>query len=151
MPDVIVKGMEMPPRCVSCPCWTLVPVNGTALDVCNVKDTMIENPFTRPDWCPLEPAPEWISVKDRLPEDGQTVLAYWGNGHFKEKHISVLIHRKGRTAEQINGIGISNCDEWGNNKRPYCWDKPIGPGSYFGQDVTHWLPLPEPPEEVSDV
>jgi len=22
---------------------------------------------------------EWISVKDRLPEDGQEVLAYWGD------------------------------------------------------------------------
>jgi hypothetical protein len=40
----------------------------------------------------------------------------------------------------------SACDESGNNKRPYNWET-FGPSSFFGQDITHWMKLPEPPPE----
>jgi hypothetical protein len=36
-------------------------------------------------------------------------------------------------------------DEDGNNKRPYCWSS-FGPDNFFGQDITHWMPLPKPPK-----
>lgn len=56
--------------------------------------------------------PRWISVKDRLPNFEQPVLAYSG--------------------EEL-GIGFAYLD---------------GDGKWYGDcgDVTHWMPLPEPPE-----
>jgi len=33
-------------------------------------------------------------------------------------------------------------DEHGNNSVPYDWET-FGPMKYFGQDVTHWMPIPE--------
>ena len=57
---------------------------------------------------------DWISVKDRLPEDGQDVLV-WDDGGFAY-------------------IDERLCGTW-----KY--------GGNYG--VTHWMPLPEPPKEVS--
>lgn len=58
-------------------------------------------------------SPKWISVKDRLPNFEQPVLAYSG--------------------EEL-GIGFAYLD---------------GDGKWYGDcgDVTHWMPLPEPPEK----
>ena len=39
----------------------------------------------------------------------------------------------------------SGSDEHDNNRKPYKWDVQ-GPGSYFGQDVTHWMPIPDSPD-----
>lgn len=32
-----------------------------------------------------------------------------------------------------------------HSKKPYKWDVQV-PGSYFGQDVTHWMPIPDSPD-----
>lgn len=32
-------------------------------------------------------------------------------------------------------------DEYGNNLVPYYWDS-FGPDSFFGQTITHWMPIP---------
>ena len=94
--------------------------------------------------------PGWISVDERLPEDGDIVLVYWYNVHCCERdNFSVMRFRKGRTSEELKQADFfRSCDQWGNNKRPYDWSDPHGPLSLFGQDVTHWMPLPEPPKEV---
>ena len=60
----------------------------------------------------------WIPVSERLPEDGETVLTY-KNGQF-----DVLKYEMRR-----NGW---ICGGW-------FWSRAT---------VTHWMPLPEPPEEV---
>lgn len=59
----------------------------------------------------------WISVKDRLPEDGETVLT------FKNGITEVQVYEKKR-----NG-----------------WIR----GNWFWSmaTVSHWMPMPEPPEE----
>jgi hypothetical protein len=64
------------------------------------------------------PRQQWISVKDRLPETFQNVLVC-------TKHEMLLCHHDG--------------DEWVIN-----YD-----GEYAGYDydITHWMPLPEPPNE----
>lgn len=62
----------------------------------------------------------WISVKDRLPEPPAQCLVYSGKEH---------ILRRMETATYT---------EWG-------WMTP----GYF-QEITHWMPLPEPPKEVSE-
>lgn len=78
---------------------------------------------------------EWISVKDRLPEEGQEVLVIsrgWGEplvyvGQYKrvESETSWLT---GITSKASNWL------LWG-------W-------SYIKEpQVTHWMPLPKPPKE----
>lgn len=62
--------------------------------------------------------PGWISVKERLPKDFDQALAYDG-----DKHYPIGICHKGES-----GIWHS--------------DMAYGMGT-----ITHWMPLPEPPEE----
>ncbi len=68
-------------------------------------------------------APQWISVKDRLPEINVDVLIIYGRLPFY--HLAFLTH---------NGdIQFF----WGNYSNI----------EYSLDDVTHWMPLPKPPEE----
>ena len=66
---------------------------------------------------------EWISTKDRLPKYGERVLVWnsieWETGAVDEEaRIAIRTHT----------------NENGEN-----WD--------VATDVTHWMPLPEPPKE----
>lgn len=64
--------------------------------------------------------PRWISVGERLPEDGQKIIAtFRDNG--------------GRVVDQARySNGEFDFASWA-----YVW----------GDNVTHWMPLPQPPEE----
>ena len=62
--------------------------------------------------------PGWISIKERLPKDFDQALVYDG-----DKHYPIGICHKGES-----GIWHS--------------DMAYGMGT-----ITHWMPLPEPPEE----
>jgi hypothetical protein len=74
---------------------------------------------------------EWISVRDRLPE--------------KDKDVLVSLHGKLYTGESYSMIWISNLTTL------------YGPGNCNEiewtckaaneEDVTHWMPLPEPPKD----
>ena len=112
---------------------------------------------------------EWISVKERLPESGEYVLIWCGNVQVAriEKGIS-MADRKAmqdgvlydpvefgwRASEGLVGHKRSDlfrgCDEWGNNLVPYHWYADGGPMEWFGQDVTHWMPLPSLPVVVAE-
>jgi hypothetical protein len=69
---------------------------------------------------------EWISVKDRLPEENENVILYDG----KEVFCGDLFFGK------LGKIcwGIQACDG-------ICY------GHYNKDEVTHWMPLPKPPKE----
>ena len=71
---------------------------------------------------------KWISVQDRLPEPNCVVLAY-GEGEIGLAAIQKLqsAFAGGDT------IWIDVCGAWGDLR----------------QDITHWMPLPEPPKEKS--
>jgi hypothetical protein len=62
-------------------------------------------------------ATEWISVKDRLPELGQYVIAMECDGEIYKLKMK--------------------------EKSSFFWDVDE---MYYTQ-VTHWMPLPEPPKE----
>lgn len=96
---------------------------------------------------------EWINVNDKLPEHGQFVLAWAGNVHQPSMCTVVRfltgISKVERKELEENGDKRAKQfyaeDEGGNNKRPYCWEE-FGPMKWFGQDVTYWMPLPQPPQ-----
>ena len=73
---------------------------------------------------------EWISVKERLPDDekdGETVLAVVSG----KPHENITLCHALMTAGYFPGEG------WVVNEYPE-WENPT---------ITHWMPLPEPPEE----
>ena len=108
----------------------------------------------------------WIPVTERLPEENEYVMIWCG-----ECQIAKI--EKGISEEQRNAMkrgelddpreicwtsssgyfqlkrseSYRACDEGWNNKVPYCWRVNGGMMTLFGQNVTHWMPLPEPPKE----
>ena len=66
-------------------------------------------------------APRWISVEERLPEDQRDILTVNGHGLIR---IMGLYHKHG--------------DKWS-----WVHDERI---KHYN-DITHWMPMPEPPEE----
>lgn len=78
----------------------------------------------------------WISVKDKLPELKQRVIV------FLDAETAVLAEVGGKRVlvEAVNFVADAN---GGNNQKPYAWEE--GPMKHFGQNVTHWMPIPEPP------
>ena len=63
----------------------------------------------------------WISVKECLPEDGKEVLVC----DTRDGIIAVLEHDSGEYASPWHG-----CEYWLDE-----------------DEITHWMPLPEPPKE----
>jgi Protein of unknown function (DUF551) len=62
---------------------------------------------------------EWISVKDQLPEQRKDVLAFF----------------------RVRGPYVTSYFQWENMPEPL-WS----PGLRDWGEVTHWMPLPEPPK-----
>lgn len=69
---------------------------------------------------------EWISVKDRLPGEGTHVLIY---GRPKIGEVPYIVDQIYKGDWMLWGV-------WNNTSRGYI--------------VTHWMPLPEPPEAVCE-
>lgn len=97
-------------------------------------------------------APQWISVEERLPENGQQVLIYDGNATQWKASVHSARFVKGRTHDEImveyrdtGRLWHTFGDEEGNNKKPYAW-RGDAHMQWFGQQVTHWMPPPEPPQ-----
>lgn len=65
--------------------------------------------------------PDWISVKDRMPEIGKSVLIYYPQWDGDEIQVAKL---------EDDGMMFDICGEFN-----------IGAGV-----VTHWMPLPQKPE-----
>lgn len=70
----------------------------------------------------LTPPNEWVSVEDRLPEDRQIVLFHQKDGFIY-------------CAEHLAGV----------KDLPPAWL--IDNDSWEGENITHWMALPTPPEK----
>lgn len=70
----------------------------------------------------------WISVKDRLPEDSDILVLVIVNGDPKN-NIHLIGAYEIASYSKDDGWIIEEYAEWEN------------------PDVTHWMPIPEPPEE----
>lgn len=82
------------------------------------------------DACPTleEKMPGWISVKDRLPENNVRVLVCSNNGD-KDSAIAITHYTQKKYGFNIEG-----------------WNEPWQ-YFFYNHDITHWMPLPEPPKE----
>jgi hypothetical protein len=102
---------------------------------------------------------KWVNVSDALPEEGKYVLARhtlgtWHDSTDQENVNCVIVKLiKGISSEErevlLNegnqrGCIFTSSDEHGNNRRPYSWVS-FGPMGLFGQEVSHWQPLPPLP------
>ena len=84
----------------------------------------------------LKDRTRWIPVSERLPEDVGSYLIYyheWSNGDFLPKYDDY----------RIRVMRFMNNGKW---CMPVCTDKRCEADT--NREVTHWMPLPEPPKEV---
>jgi len=101
---------------------------------------------------------QWISVDDRLPEEGKYVIAKhnrgtWSDSEDQENVNTVVVKlRKGLSMEDREKMDDCNrkltyrCDdEHGNNLVPYSWHQ-FGSDHFFGQSITQWMYIPKAPE-----
>jgi hypothetical protein len=71
---------------------------------------------------------KWINVKDRLPDESNNVLVF--NGNF----IAIGYYRKDFKINDNNSI-LAIPRKWEYANVILDWD------------ITHWMPLPEPPTD----
>lgn len=90
----------------------------------------------------LREQPRWISVEERLPEAGGNYLCYCPVLQICGKDIpNYEVYRFTLDAEEIYDLKMT-----GHKGAAWCWyDSEYGWCSTGS--VTHWMPLPEPPEE----
>lgn len=69
----------------------------------------------------------WVSVKEKLPNIGESVIVY----QFEDKI------NNGLYVAWIEKLGIENKPVW-----QYSWCC----GCYCPAEITHWMPLPDAPE-----
>ena len=78
--------------------------------------------------------PYWISVKERLPEDGVPVVGF-GHDEHGEKIMGLTTCQKSIFDQSIYWDDLA----WPNYK-----------GWGMDETITHWQPLPEPPEKIPE-
>lgn len=82
---------------------------------------------------------EWISVKERLPENDET-MHFFKQGNLTLTTVLTYVPKVGtelRNRLKIDNCGIATFDEFVTDG--WVWSA--------GMEPTHWMPLPEPPKE----
>ncbi|CAM6755442.1 DUF551 domain-containing protein [Escherichia coli] len=77
----------------------------------------------------------WISCSERMPEMGER-QCYVLAADFKNNYLPSIPNTQ---------VGVYG--DWFNDGKP-TWDDGGGEDLYL-KEVTHWMPLPEPPQEVN--
>ena len=114
------------PRCGNLPHWDNPLQLSCDEQVERIADHLIANGVT---------VQEWISVKDRLPEeDGNYLVCHW---FMKTPIISLCGFAK--DGEEVDEYDL----KWQKNVwYDYCSEY----GYVAINDITHWMPLPQPPK-----
>ena len=108
-------------------CWDCPMLNGSD-ECCLLTEAQHDSYEGEMDqvqaaFCPLRPTPEWINVEERLPDgsEGDWVLGV----AYGKRHVGAVVT-----------VSFDQKDrEWFLDDNP---DEKI--------TVTHWMPLPSPPE-----
>lgn len=104
--------------------------------------------------------PEWISVKDGPPKNEQEVFIYCNRGGFK--FVCPAIYEDGTMLTQNSRWNWNDLEEYGTYSEenddyfvPKGWweNRQFTPDDVYNCpvdcEVTHWMPLPEPPKEAA--
>ena len=87
----------------------------------------------------------WISVKDRLPEEHESMFykllgtSKWSNSMWKQESEKVLVYVSFPDGTGVVTTGCLHNSDWVTTV-----------SKALPQTVTHWMPLPEPPEVEQD-
>ena len=91
-----------------------------------------------------KPASGWISVKDRMPVETHSIFwrligsKQWTNAMWREQSDKVLVTVSFKDGTRFVTTGETHDGEWYTTV-----SRTLTP------EVTHWMQMPEPPEEVS--
>lgn len=110
---------------------------------------------------PATPVPQWISIKDRLPEvETEVLVACDRNGY---RFVCPAIYEDGTVLTQDsiwNWYELENCGTYSEENDDYFvpegwWEnRQFTPDDIYNSPVdcavTHWMPLPEPPKGDAD-
>lgn len=116
-----------------------------------IQDLRVENAELRAR------VPQWISVKDRLPETEQEVLILADRRNYMI--ITTAIYEDGTVTTEDSIWGWQDCGfRYDEETDQYIisegwWEyRHYNPDdvydNYIDDEVTHWMPLPEPPKGV---
>ncbi|WP_182002756.1 DUF551 domain-containing protein [Acinetobacter lactucae] len=91
---------------------------------------------------------EWISVEEQMPQYGQPVLVFCKKASYKHDGLKLTVAAY-QTAKEIYETSDYFDDESeaedGWVAEVSLFDSDYG-GRWMNEEVTHWMPLPEPPK-----
>ena len=108
---------------------------------------------------------QFINTADKLPEPNKYVLGIHNRDTWHDRddyeHVNYVVvkfvpglsmadrekMKSGELPDPFSEVvkrssEIKSADQYGNNLKPYFWDT-FGPGSFNGQEIEWWMPLPE--------
>ena len=91
----------------------------------------------------------WVSVKERMPSAGVKVLVFYRNGYGRGRRTCAHYSPLHTVDASMWDEGIPDETEDGAFEPEGWWEEPveIERVEFIADEVTHWMPLPEPPKD----
>lgn len=84
---------------------------------------------------------EWISVNDQLPEEGKVIIIY---GRPSIYEYPDYVCKLGQV--EVEAVMTSFDQYAGEEQKCLHFNSLDGEISFYLENITHWMPLPDPPE-----